>query len=137
MRTLSRMDPLQVWYAETKASDFIDSLPKSLQKKVKKRIEKMTARSGSEYDFPRLSGSTGGQIRITDHPPIIFHPETANQAGASALIHQIFHTYRESLSADRRLLLDRYSLIDFAIKVVGVRSAEHTSELQSPIHLAS
>ena len=122
MRTLSRMDPLRVWYAETKASDFIDSLPKSLQKKVKKRVEKMAARSGSEYDFPRLSGSIGGQIRITDHPPIIFHPETANKAGASALIHQIFHTYRESLSADRRLLLDRYSLIDFAIKVVGVGS---------------
>jgi uncharacterized protein (DUF2252 family) len=122
MRALSRMDPLQAWYAETKASVFIDSLPKSLQKKVKKRIEKMAARSGSEYDFPKLSDSVGGQIRIADHPPIIFHPKSTNKDGATAIIHQIFHSYRESLVADRRPLMDRYRLIDFAIKVVGVGS---------------
>ena len=72
MRRFSRMDPLRIWYTETSATDFINSLPKALQKTVKKRIEKTAAHSGSEYDFPKLAGSVGGQIRISDQPPLIF-----------------------------------------------------------------
>jgi hypothetical protein len=60
------MDPLRIWYEETTATDFIGSLPKALQKSVKKRIEKTAAHSGSEFDFPKLAGSVGGQVRITD-----------------------------------------------------------------------
>ena len=74
MHKFSRMDPLRIWYEETSATDFIESLPKALQKSVKKRIEKTAAHSGSEFDFPKLAGSVGGQIRITDQPPLIFHP---------------------------------------------------------------
>jgi uncharacterized protein (DUF2252 family) len=122
MRKFSKMDPLKIWYAETSAANFIASLPKALQKKVKKRIENATARSGSEFDFPKLAGSVGGQIRITDQPPLIFHPESTGTAGAVATLDELFHTYRESLSPDRRVLLDRYRLVDVAIKVVGIGS---------------
>ena len=34
-------------------------------------------RSGSELDYPKLAGMVGGQIRIQDNPPLIFHPEGA------------------------------------------------------------
>jgi Uncharacterized protein conserved in bacteria (DUF2252) len=76
MREFSKIDPLRVWYAKTSAADFIDSLPTALRKNVRRRIEKASARSGSELDFPKLTGSVGGQIHITDQPPLIFHPET-------------------------------------------------------------
>ncbi|XUJ37693.1 hypothetical protein ACQ5SK_14270 [Bradyrhizobium japonicum] len=33
---------------------------------------------GSELDFPKLAGSIGGQIRITEQPPLIFHPGAAH-----------------------------------------------------------
>ena len=122
MRKFSRMDPLRVWYAEISATDFINSLPKGLQKQAKKRIEKAAAHSGSEYDFPKLAGSVGGQIRISDQPPLIFHPESTNRADATAILDQLFQSYRESLVEDRRVLLDRYRLVDVAIKVVGVGS---------------
>jgi uncharacterized protein (DUF2252 family) len=122
MRKFSRMNPLRIWYAETSATDFIESLPKALQKQVKKRIEKMAARSGSDYDFPKLAGSVGGQIRISDQPPLIFHPESTNRADATALLDRLFQSYRESLNEDRRILIDRYRLVDVAIKVVGVGS---------------
>jgi uncharacterized protein (DUF2252 family) len=122
MRKFSKMDPLETWYAETSAADFIGSLPKSLQKKVKKRIEKAAAHTGSEFDFPKLAGSVGGQIRITDQPPLIFHPKSTGTVGAAATLEELFHTYRKSLSPDRRVLLDRYRLVDVAIKVVGVGS---------------
>jgi Uncharacterized protein conserved in bacteria (DUF2252) len=41
---------------------------------------------------------------------------------AEATLNQLFHVYRESLADDRRMLLDRYQLVDAAIKVVGVGS---------------
>jgi hypothetical protein len=122
MRQFSKMEPLRVWYAETTAANFIESLPKALQKNVKKRIKKAAAHSGSEFDFPKLAGSVGGQVRITDQPPLIFHPEIASTAHAEEVFDQLFLTYRESLSDDRRKLVDRYRLVDVAIKVVGVGS---------------
>src|SRR6516162_10162327 len=122
MREFSNMNPLRVWYEKTSAADFIESLPKALQKNTRKRVEKAAARSGSELDFPKLAGSAGGQIRITDQPPLIFHPETTRAPEVEATLGQLFHAYRESLSDDRRMLLDRYRVVDVAIKVVGVGS---------------
>lgn len=122
MHEFAKMDPLAIWYAKTEASDFIESLPKDLQRSVKKRIEKAASRSGSEFDFPKLAGSAAGQIRITDQPPLIFHPNTTSAPEAHATLEQLFHIYRESLDEDRRVLLDRYRLVDVAIKVVGVGS---------------
>ena len=122
MREFSNMDPLRVWYEKTSAADFIESLPKALQKNIRKRVEKAAARSGSELDFPKLTGSVGGQIRITDQPPLIFHPETTRAPETEATLDQLFHAYRESLADDRRILLDRYRVVDVAIKVVGVGS---------------
>jgi uncharacterized protein (DUF2252 family) len=122
MRESAKMDPLAIWYAETKASDFIESLPKVLQRSVKKRIENAAGRSGSEFDFPKLAGSVAGQIRITDQLPLIFHTRTTSTPEAEATLEQLFHTYQQSLVEDRRMLLDRYRLVDVAIKVVGVGS---------------
>src|SRR5262249_1103091 len=45
MRAFSQMDPLGIWYVETTASDFVDSLPKAMRKRVRKRIEKTADRS--------------------------------------------------------------------------------------------
>jgi uncharacterized protein (DUF2252 family) len=122
IRKFSRMDPLRIWYTKISDGDFIDSLPKTLRKNVRNRIEKAKAQSGSELDFPKLTGSVGGQIRITDQPPLIFHPEATRAAEARGTLNQIFKTYRETLADDRRMLLDRYRLLDAAIKVVGVGS---------------
>jgi uncharacterized protein (DUF2252 family) len=122
IRKFSRMDPLRVWYTKISDEDFIDSLPKTLRKTVRTRIEKAKVQSGSEMDFPKLTGSVGGQIRITDQPPLIFHPEVTRAPEAKATLNQIFKAYRKSLADDRRMLLDRYRFVDAAIKVVGVGS---------------
>src|SRR3954447_20769196 len=104
MHKFSKMDPLRIWYEETSATDFIESLPKALQKRVKKRIEKTAAHGGSEFDFPKLAGSVGGRIRIIDQPPLIFHPEIIGTASATTILDELFRNYRASLPDDRRLL---------------------------------
>ena len=122
IRRFSRMDPLQVWYTDITANDFIGALPKAVRKRVFKHIDKTAARSSAEHDYPKLAGTVGRQIHITDHPPLIFHPKGTRAAEFWETREQIFQVYRETLPEDRRLLLDRYRVIDAAIKVVGIGS---------------
>ena len=116
------MDPQRVWYANISAEDIIGVVPKAVQKRIRKRIAKVTSGFGSELDFPKLAGTVGGQTRITDQPPLIFHPEDVHAPETWAQIEKVLHAYRETLADDRRMLLDRYRLVDVAIKVVGVGS---------------
>jgi hypothetical protein len=122
MRDFSRMDPLRVWYANIGVEDVIGVASKAVQKRIRKRIKKVTSGTGSELDFPKLAGTIAGQIRITDQPPLIFHPEDVHAPETWAEVEKVLHTYRETLADDRRMLLDRYRLVDVAIKVVGVGS---------------
>ncbi len=55
-----------------------------------------------------------------DDPPALFHSSETDRAGFD--VEQILAGYRETLAPDIRRLLDRYTLIDHAIKVVGVGS---------------
>jgi uncharacterized protein (DUF2252 family) len=122
MRTFSRMDPLRVWYTTISAEDIIKVVPKAIQKRLRKRIKKATSGAASELDFPKLAGTIAGQTRITDQPPLIFHPEDVHAPETWAEIEKVLHAYRETLPDERRMLLDRYRMVDVAIKVVGVGS---------------
>lgn len=141
MHEFSRMDPLAVWYATITAEDMMALVPKDIRKRLQRRIDQATD-GGSEMDFPKLAGSVGGQIRITDQLPLIFHPEAARATDFLSTIEAILRTYRESLADDRRRLFDRYRLVDAAIKVVGVGSVGRRcwivlmmSEANSPLFL--
>ncbi len=120
MYRFSKMDPLQVWYTETNAAEFLGSLSGALHKAVDERVREASEHSGSEFDMPKISAPNGKTFRIVDRPPLIFHPEGHGE-GPSAF-DELFHAYRESLSDDRRSLMDRYRLLDAAIKVVGIGS---------------
>jgi uncharacterized protein (DUF2252 family) len=122
MREFSRMDPLRVWYTNICVEDIIGMVPKAVQKRMRKRVKKVTSGTGSELDFPKLAGTIAGQTRISDQPPLIFHPEDVHAPETWAEIEKVLRAYRETLADDRRMLLDRYRLVDVAIKVVGVGS---------------
>lgn len=122
MRAFAGMDPLRVWYANVSSDDVLDIVPKAHKKRIAKRVARAAANGGSELDFPKLAGTVGGQIRITDQPPLIFHPEDSRASGAREILDSVFAAYRKTLADDRCMLLDRYRLVDAAIKVVGVGS---------------
>ena len=85
MREYAQMNPLEVWYARIDAEDFISLASKAgMAARARKRIAKARAQSGSELDYPKLAGMVGGQIRIQDNPPLIFHPEEARGQGFSS-----------------------------------------------------
>jgi hypothetical protein len=71
---------------------------------------------------PLLVEQAGGQPHIRDTPPTICHAEASRAAGDMDMLREVLPKYRETLAEDRRVLLDRYRLVDPAIKVVGIGS---------------
>ena len=122
MREFTAMDVLDVWYARLDEADVLAALPQDRKAALKKRIAKATAASSSELVYPKLVEGAGAQARIHDTPPTIFHADTSRAAGNLEMIRECFAPYRETLAEDRRVLLDRYRLVDVAVKVVGIGS---------------
>jgi uncharacterized protein (DUF2252 family) len=119
----ARMSPLEVWYAKIDSEDFLGLISDPARKKrAQRKLAKAAERSGSELDYPQLADVVGGQIHIREAPPLIFHPEEARAPDFMAALESVLATYHETLGDDRRALMDRYRLVDAAIKVVGVGS---------------
>jgi uncharacterized protein (DUF2252 family) len=117
------MRTLDVWYATL---DFERIIPQIEDEVTRKRAEKMLAkvrqRSVVEHDFPQLVNTAGLRPEIKENPPLIYHWREQGQEEFTANVQQAYARYRETLEEDRRLLLDRFKLLDIAIKVVGVGS---------------
>lgn len=123
LREVAEMSPLEAWYEHIGAEDVIGLLDSpAAQKRVRRRIEAAQEQTGSDVDYPKLAEMVGGQVRIKDQPPLIFHPDFSREEGFKSAAEKILSDYRETLTDDRRALLDRYRLVDVAIKVVGIGS---------------
>jgi len=122
MRNFADMDVLDIWYARLDDRDFLAMLPRHRKAILSKRIAKATSRSSSELVFPKLVEVAGQQPRIHDSPPTIFHEERSRASGYMDMLRDALAKYRETLAEDRRILLDRYRIVDAAVKVVGIGS---------------
>jgi uncharacterized protein (DUF2252 family) len=120
----AEMRVLDVWYARLDLE--LDLLAKVEDRtsvaRIKKRVAKARAHTIVEDDFPELTESSGGQPRIRDNPPLIYHPPEAQEADFESNVEETLQAYRDSLPEDRKILIDRYKRVDFAMKVVGVGS---------------
>jgi hypothetical protein len=123
MAEFASMPTLDVWYADIDVSKVMSSVhDKALQARLRKRIAKETAREVAEHASPSMIQKLGGGYVIKDDPPLIYHHQLMNLAESRENIEQSFARYRETLPDDRKALLDRYQLVDCALKVVGVGS---------------
>jgi uncharacterized protein (DUF2252 family) len=123
MAECSEMTVLEVWYSSLDATDLIPEIrDKEARERVEKRLAKTQERNVLENDFPELAAVGGWSPSIKEDPPYIFHPREKAYTEQQAIFQKAFADYRESLQEERRLLLDRFKVMDFAIKVVGVGS---------------
>jgi uncharacterized protein (DUF2252 family) len=122
MRDFSNQDVLETWYARFDEKTYLAMLPQAQKAVAARRIAKATARSSAELVYPKLVEENGGQPRIRETPPTIFHPEESHATGYMDMVRDVLAKYRETLAEDRRVLFDRYSLLDVAVKVVGIGS---------------
>jgi uncharacterized protein (DUF2252 family) len=123
MAEYSTMHVLDVWYADMDVENLIPTIQdKEARKRAQKRLTKARQRSVLEHEFPELATTEGLTPTIKENPPLIFHLREKSHEEHVAIALKAFANYRESMQEDRRLLLDRFKLVDLAVKVVGVGS---------------
>lgn len=75
----------------------------------------------------KLTTTVNGQPRIAADPPLVVPasdlvPDEDEREGIEARLSRLVSGYKRTLDSDRRALLDQYTIVDLARKVVGVGS---------------
>ena len=81
-------------------------------------------------DLEKLTEVVDGRIQIKSAPPLIVplrdiqsYADTGSAKETERIISDALRSYRHSLPRERRILIDRYRVVDIARKVVGVGSS--------------
>lgn len=120
MHEYAEMRALEAWYSHLNAEIFIDEAKTAAAKRRWRRTENAARRQTAEHVFPAITDVKDGRWRIIDQPPLIYHP--AQMARMGKFVRGMFERYRRTLPEERRVILDRYHMVDVARKVVGVGS---------------
>ena len=129
MRGFAEQTFLDVWYAHLDIEPVIAEFRSQVKAKRFKEAEKMLAKAhtrDSTQALGKLTTVVDGRRRIISDPPMIVPVEEVF-AGVQAdaiygLIRTVVGKYRRTLQSDRRHLLEQFTLVQVARKVVGVGS---------------
>jgi uncharacterized protein (DUF2252 family) len=117
MAGYATMPAIEVYYARVDATGVLAYVDKHARAMIEGTV-KSTAHHDAVHELPKLTAIVDGQRRIVERPPtLVKRAEISSFIADSTLL-----DYRETVQEDRRVLLDRYRLADFALKVVGVGS---------------
>jgi uncharacterized protein (DUF2252 family) len=120
MREYAHMRALDAWYSHLEAGLLIDEAKSTENKKYWRGLIETAEQQTDILMFPKLTREKNGKIRFVDNPPLVYHPHDIGKIGIH--VRELFLRYRETLPDERRVILDRYHVIDIARKVVGVGS---------------
>ncbi|MGD0074422.1 MAG: DUF2252 domain-containing protein [Candidatus Binataceae bacterium] len=121
MRKRESTSVLEAWYSRITVAD-LEALvggTVDLGERVKKKIAE-ARKSTQEHVFQKLTTPSRGLPRIVDQPPLLYH--VSKSEVNERVIAAFFKRYRETLAEERRMLFDRFKVVDAALKVVGVGS---------------
>jgi uncharacterized protein (DUF2252 family) len=128
MRAFAAMRNLELWYARIEAEDLERAAGKLSAEQIE-RFERNVAKARSKDSlkaFAKLTEIVDGERRITGDPPLIVPIEDvvppAEHHRVDDYLRGIIRSYRRTLTADRRRLLERFRYVHSARKVVGVGS---------------
>ncbi len=124
MRARENTGVLEAWYSriglaelQALAGDDVD-----LGGRAKKKIAEARKQT-HEHVFHKLTSPARGLPRIVDQPPLLYHVDKVDNLEMNErVIAAFFQQYRETLAEERRILFDRFKVVDVAMKVVGVGS---------------
>ena len=118
MNGYAQMGYLDIWYARIDVSEILAEMQTSEARRLEKNVVRKARRSTSLGALGKLTESSNGVPHIIDNPPLVEHVRTPGPIGTRLALDR----YRRSLPDDLRTLLERYTMVDFARKVVGVGS---------------
>ena len=115
------------------AGDIRRLMPKKHRKTMDKRLSKARSKDSLQA-FSKLAEPDGDGYQIKNDPPLLHSQrhlasvthhiaQVSDLDQLNTLVREAFQNYAATLGDHRRLLLSRYPIVDWAIKVVGVGSA--------------
>ncbi|WP_328535336.1 DUF2252 domain-containing protein [Streptomyces sp. NBC_00344] len=123
------MRHLDVWYSRAEAEQLQTLASGELHKRGRKRLSGALAKArtrDSLQAFGKLTRVVGGERRIAAAPPLVTPLADllpgAERALLEAEINTLIKRYRNTLQPDRQHLLEQFTVVDMARKVVGVGS---------------
>ena len=129
MRAFAQQPLLEVWYAHLDIEPALSQFRAQMDTKRYKLAEKLLAKahtSDSMKAVGKLTAMVDGQRRIISDPPLIVPIEQVFAGVQADAIYQLLRAvlgkYRRTLQSDRRHLLEQFTLVQVARKVVGVGS---------------
>ena len=130
MTEFSDMGNMEVWYKHLDIEDFLKEETYISGKKQMKQIQEAMRKSltkTSEQAVRKLTETVDGKIRIKSDPPLIvpFRDLIGEEKKVFEFrysLQKAIDIYKESLPAERRILIDQYEPVEMAHKVVGVGS---------------
>ena len=129
MRGFADQPLMEVWYAHLDIEQAIGEFQSQMKAKRFKKAEALLAKAhtkDSTLALRKLTTLDGGQRRIISDPPMIMPIEDVFADVQAGAIYQEIRTvlgkYRRTLQSDRRHLLEQFTLVQVARKVVGVGS---------------
>jgi uncharacterized protein (DUF2252 family) len=114
------MSALDVWYA---AIDISGAVATALDARARQgwlRAERDARRQTALSVMPRITQVVGGNRRFVEDPPGLEHHGSIGDPVAYA--NRVLAAYRKTIRHDAQILLDRFTAVDCARKVVGVGS---------------
>jgi uncharacterized protein (DUF2252 family) len=117
------MPTLDGWYQELGLEELVRQIKDPEMRRLSKRaMRKASAESDQLKEYIKLTVEEGGQPKIKDQSPLIYHDDDPEAAINHQKIEGAHAQYRQTLPPERRVLLDRFEIKDVASKVVGVGS---------------
>ncbi len=119
LQEFARMPVLDVWYTRITTQEVLANAPDPGAVKNRQRMVRR-AYAETRKAVTKLLERRDGRLRFRDLPPKLYHPDNHEQ-----FEHQVrgfFEQYLSTLQDDRRELLERFQVMDIAMKVVGVGS---------------
>jgi uncharacterized protein (DUF2252 family) len=116
MRRFSSMSHLDVWYAHIEVEDLLRLMRRAEARRLEGNVVRKAQRATNLGALDKLTRVVGDERRITDNPPLIEHIPMRQEPTT------VVPRYLSSLDDDRKVLLSRYRIADWARKVVGVGS---------------
>jgi uncharacterized protein (DUF2252 family) len=129
MRQLAQMSHLDVWYAKADAGQLQELATGRLHARGRKKLSQTLTKArtrDSLQAFEKLAEVVDGELRIAAAPPVItpikdLLPGLEGEP-VENLIRDLIEGYGTSLQSDRQHLLEQFTMVDMARKVVGVGS---------------
>jgi uncharacterized protein (DUF2252 family) len=122
IHALFDLSPLEIWHSRIDLEQELRHIKSPELRRSLSTVIRHAQHRGLDKDdnFPHLV--TGGEPKIADKPPTIFHITPKTVGGHRIDFARSFAHYRETLTPDRTVLFDRYRMMDVAFKAVGVGS---------------